>query len=73
MNMEADSEGPDQTAQAQSDLGLRFPHIPEGTFSLQMPKIGRGFSNLSTLQEPGIYVGTSIWWLECQNLLSSGK
>ena len=29
----ADSEGPDQTALAQSDLGLRCPHMPEDMFS----------------------------------------
>ena len=29
----ADSEGPDQTARAQYDLGLRCPVYPEGTFS----------------------------------------
>ena len=29
----ADSEGPDQTAKAQSDLGLRCPHMPEDTVS----------------------------------------
>ena len=28
-----ESEGPDQTAEAQADLGLRRPHMPEDTFS----------------------------------------
>ena len=27
-NPQADSEDPDQTALAQSDLGLRYPHMP---------------------------------------------
>ena len=31
--MFADSEGPDQCAVAQSDLGLRCLHLPEDTFA----------------------------------------
>ena len=33
MILYADREGPDQTAHAQVDPGLRYPHMPEGTFA----------------------------------------
>ena len=34
-----DSEGPDQTADAQADLGLRCPHMPEDTFRMARPMV----------------------------------
>ena len=33
----ADSEGPDQCADAQADLGLRCPHMPKYMFSRGTP------------------------------------
>ena len=38
MTLLADSEGPDQTAHSQAQLGLRCPHILEDTFLLGRSK-----------------------------------
>ena len=32
MSLLVKSEGPDQTTEAQANLGLHYPHIPEDTF-----------------------------------------
>ena len=58
----SDSEDPNQTANAQSDLGLRCPHMPEYTFSHGEARFSLFYPTSSLNQRVYIYKKKTLYF-----------
>ena len=60
----ADSEGPDQTAEMQTDLGLRCPHMLEDTFSHGAVHVEKFYTfTWHDTEVADQYVGNTLSWI----------